>query len=60
MYTLPFIKPQISFPRILKGKHTEDAFLRKFLGYESEPGENVPQWRQTKIAQARERAKAVA
>lgn len=60
MYTLPFVKPQISFPQVLKGKFSDDAFLRKFLGYESEPGQSVPQWRQTKIAQARRRAKAVA
>jgi ectoine hydroxylase-related dioxygenase (phytanoyl-CoA dioxygenase family) len=60
MYTLPFVKPQISFPRVLDGKFSDDAFLRKFLGYESEPGENVPQWRQTKIAQAQARTKATA
>jgi ectoine hydroxylase-related dioxygenase (phytanoyl-CoA dioxygenase family) len=60
MYTLPLIKPQISFPRALKGKFREDPFLRKFLGYESEPGENVAQWRQTKLGQARDRAKTVA
>ena len=60
MYTLPFIKPQISLPKALQGKFSDDSFLRKFLGYESEPGENVPQWRETKIAQARRRAKAVA
>jgi ectoine hydroxylase-related dioxygenase (phytanoyl-CoA dioxygenase family) len=58
MYTLPLIKPQISFARTLKGKFSEDPFLRKFLGYESEPGESVPQWREVKIGLARQRAKA--
>lgn len=60
MYTLPLIKPQISFARVLQGRFSTDAFLRKFLGYESEPGENVPQWRKAKIAQVRERARNLA
>lgn len=45
MYALPFIKQQISFPKILDGKYREDQFLGKFLGYESEPEESVVQWR---------------
>ncbi len=47
-YTLPFIKQQISIPEALQGKFAEDAFLRKFLGYESEPGKSVAQWRAAK------------
>jgi ectoine hydroxylase-related dioxygenase (phytanoyl-CoA dioxygenase family) len=58
MYTLPFVKQQISFPRTFAGKFSDDPFLRKFLGYESEPGENVAQWRKGKIELARARAKA--
>ncbi len=53
VYTLPFIKQQIDIPGALQGKFSEDSFLRKFLGYESEPGKNVTQWRAAKIERAR-------
>lgn len=49
MYALPFIKQQISFPRMLNGKYREDQFLSKFLGYESEPEESVVQWRAKRL-----------
>lgn len=49
VYTLPFIKQQISMPEALQGKFSDVDFLRKFLGYESEPGKNVTQWRTSKI-----------
>jgi ectoine hydroxylase-related dioxygenase (phytanoyl-CoA dioxygenase family) len=53
VYTLPFLKQQISIPEALQGKFSDDAFLAKFLGYESEPGKNVTQWREMKIARSR-------
>jgi ectoine hydroxylase-related dioxygenase (phytanoyl-CoA dioxygenase family) len=49
LYTLPFLKQQISIPEVLQGKFRDDAFLAKFLGYSSEPGKNVKQWRTAKI-----------
>lgn len=49
MYTIPFIKQQISLPKILKGKHSDDPFLSKFLGYESEPDESVVEFRKRRI-----------
>ena len=52
IYTLPLIKQQISLPRMLRGQFSEDPFLRRFLGYDSEPGESVQQWRLTKLALA--------
>jgi ectoine hydroxylase-related dioxygenase (phytanoyl-CoA dioxygenase family) len=45
MYTIPFIKQQISLPKILKGRFSDDPFLSKFLGYESEPNESVVDFR---------------
>lgn len=45
VYSLPFIKQQISLPAILKGEFREDAFLNKFLGYDSEVGKDVTSWR---------------
>jgi ectoine hydroxylase-related dioxygenase (phytanoyl-CoA dioxygenase family) len=50
MYTLALIKQQISFPRMLAGKYRNDDFLRKFLGYDTETGESVQQWRESKLA----------
>jgi ectoine hydroxylase-related dioxygenase (phytanoyl-CoA dioxygenase family) len=52
-YTLPFIKQQISIPEALHGKFSEDPFLNKFLGYASDSGKSVMQWRNAKIARRR-------
>src|SRR5438132_10528427 len=53
VYTLPFLKQQISLPEALQGKFKDGSFLSRFLGYESEPGKNVTQWRQAKIDRTR-------
>ena len=53
LYTLPFLKQQISIPEALQGRFRDDAFLSKFLGYASEPGKNVMQWRAGKIERSR-------
>jgi ectoine hydroxylase-related dioxygenase (phytanoyl-CoA dioxygenase family) len=50
IYTVPMIQQQISLPRMLAGKFGEDRFLRMFLGYETETGESVQQWRTRKLA----------
>jgi ectoine hydroxylase-related dioxygenase (phytanoyl-CoA dioxygenase family) len=51
IYTLPLVKQQISFPKMLRGKFSDDPFLRKFLGYETETGESVQEWREAKLRQ---------
>ena len=53
VYTLPFLKQQISIPEALQGKFRDGGFLSKFLGYDSEPGKNVSQWRAAKIDRTR-------
>ena len=53
LYTLPFLKQQISIPEALQGKFSEEDFLSKFLGYQSEPGKSVTQWRTAKIERTR-------
>jgi ectoine hydroxylase-related dioxygenase (phytanoyl-CoA dioxygenase family) len=50
VYALPFVKQQISLPRALNGRLSDDPFLRKFLGYESEPGDNAFEWRERRLA----------
>jgi ectoine hydroxylase-related dioxygenase (phytanoyl-CoA dioxygenase family) len=51
IYTLPLIKQQISFPKMLGGKFSDDPFLRKFLGYETETADSVQHWREFKLRQ---------
>jgi len=53
IYGLPFLKQQISLPEVLQGKFKDGGFLNKFLGYESEPGKDVTQWRRAKINRTR-------
>jgi ectoine hydroxylase-related dioxygenase (phytanoyl-CoA dioxygenase family) len=51
IYTLPLIKQQISFPKMLGDKFQNDPELRRFLGYETETADSVQQWRQFKLKQ---------
>jgi ectoine hydroxylase-related dioxygenase (phytanoyl-CoA dioxygenase family) len=52
LYGLPFIKQQINLPRMLGGKYSDDKFLSRFLGYESEPASDVREWRLKRLGQA--------
>ncbi len=52
MYTIPFLKQQISLPKILKGRFSDDPLLSKFLGYESEPDEGVVEFRARRLKRA--------
>ena len=45
VFTLPFIKQQISFPKALNGKFAKDDNLNYILGYETEVQGNVLEWR---------------
>ncbi|HWS55145.1 MAG TPA: phytanoyl-CoA dioxygenase family protein [Pyrinomonadaceae bacterium] len=54
IYTLPLIRQQISLPRMLGGKFSDDPFLRGLLGYDYETGESVRQWREGKLGKAEE------
>jgi ectoine hydroxylase-related dioxygenase (phytanoyl-CoA dioxygenase family) len=50
VYALPFLKQQISLPRALGGRYSEDPALRRFLGYDSEPGDSALEWRRRRLA----------
>jgi len=54
IYTLPLIRQQISFPNVLCGKFCDDRFLRRFLGYDTETGESVQQWREFRLSMAKQ------
>ncbi len=45
VFTLPFIKQQISLPKALNGKYIKDKKLSYILGYDSDVEENVLNWR---------------
>ncbi len=49
VYTTGILKQQINFPAMLKGKFSDDPFLRIFLGYESEVPASVMDWREIKM-----------
>lgn len=49
MYVLPFMKQQISMPSILKGRHSDNPFYKRLLGYESEPDKDVISFRRKRI-----------
>lgn len=58
IYCVPMIQQQISLPSMLGGKFSDDPFLRMFLGYDTETGLSVQQWRTRKLAQAERLVKA--
>ena len=58
IYASPMLQQQISLPSMLGGKFSHDPFLRMFLGYDTETGQSVQQWRTRKLAQAERRGKA--
>ena len=58
IYCVPMIQQQISLPSVLGGKFSDDPFLRMFLGYDTETGQSVQQWRARKLAQAERLVKA--
>ena len=46
MYTLPFVKQQINFPKMLKGRFSNNQEFSYLLGYDSEIEDNVINWRE--------------
>ena len=58
IYCVPMIQQQISLPSMLGGKFSDDPFLRMFLGYDTETGRSVQEWRTRKLAQAERLVKA--
>ena len=46
MYTLPFVKQQVNYPKMLDGKYSDDPELSYLLGYDSETEDSVLSWRQ--------------
>jgi ectoine hydroxylase-related dioxygenase (phytanoyl-CoA dioxygenase family) len=49
IYTLPLISQQISLPKALGGRFSDDPRLSTLLGYEFAPGEDPTEWRRRKL-----------
>ncbi|MEO8378956.1 MAG: phytanoyl-CoA dioxygenase family protein [Acidobacteriota bacterium] len=58
MYSIPLLKQQISFPRLLQGRHADDPLLRQLLGYDFEPAESVTAFREVRLARARKQSES--
>lgn len=50
----PILGQQISIPDMLQGRHAEDSFLARYLGYRWNPRPSVLQWRLRKLHEAGE------
>jgi ectoine hydroxylase-related dioxygenase (phytanoyl-CoA dioxygenase family) len=48
-YTLPLIRQQIDLFSALKGRHRDDAFLARLLGYDAEADPDVTAFRQRRL-----------
>ena len=49
MYVKPILKQQINFPKALNGKFSDDPYLSKFLGYDSNVPDSVIDWRKNRF-----------
>ena len=49
VYTLPILKQQINLPAALNGKYSDDVFLSKFLGYQSDTPLSVDDYRLNRL-----------
>jgi ectoine hydroxylase-related dioxygenase (phytanoyl-CoA dioxygenase family) len=60
IYTLPLIKQQISLSNALNGRHREDPFLSRLLGYEGETDSSVLAFRLRRLKRKLGDAAAIA
>mgnify|MGYP003956295219 CR=1 FL=1 len=59
MYSLPFMGQQISIPKTLQNKHSNDPFLRQFLGYNNIQQPSIYDWRKEKLDNKRKKLRTV-
>lgn len=53
VYVVPILKQQINLPEALDGKYSDDEFLSKLLGYQSNSPSNDVEWRNNRIKNAK-------
>lgn len=49
VFSIPIIKQQIDLPRLLKGRYSDDHFLKRMLGYENQSPSSVNEFRTNRI-----------
>ncbi len=54
---VPILGQQISIPDMLRGRHSEDPFLARYLGYRWRPQAGVREWRMQKLQVAQAQRK---
>lgn len=49
LFTIPLLKQQIDLHSQLQGRYSEDPYLRRLLGYDSQVPGSVMEWRQNRL-----------
>jgi ectoine hydroxylase-related dioxygenase (phytanoyl-CoA dioxygenase family) len=49
VYVKPILKQQINIPKALGGKYSDNAWLRKFLGYDSQMPDSIEEFRESRM-----------
>jgi ectoine hydroxylase-related dioxygenase (phytanoyl-CoA dioxygenase family) len=55
IFSVPIMKQQYDFPAMLKGKFSEDPFLNRLLGYESQVPSSIIEWRRLRYQKFKQR-----
>jgi len=57
IFSVPIMKQQYDFPSMLKGKFSEDPFLNRLLGYDSQVPSSIVEWRKLRYQKIKQRQK---
>lgn len=55
IFSVPIMKQQYDFPAMLKGKFSEDPFLNRLLGYDSQVPSSIAEWRKLRYQKIKQR-----
>ena len=55
IFSIPIMKQQYDFPAMLKGKFSEDPFLNRLLGYDSQVPSSIVEWRKLRYQKINQR-----
>ena len=55
IFSIPIMKQQYDFPAMLNGKFSEDTFLNRLLGYDSQVPSSIVEWRKLRYQKIKQR-----
>ena len=55
VFSVPIMKQQYDFPAMLNGKFSEDPFLNRLLGYDSQVPPSIVEWRKLRYKKIKQR-----